>query len=159
MDKFWEWIENVLYFMLVKILRIKPDEGTWKKICQFVKFGVVGVSNTLISYVVYIVLVSLNWHYLLASIGGFLVSVINAYYWNDRYVFKAEPGEERAWWKVFLKTFTSYAGTGLILNNILLILWVDVVGLHEMLGPVLNLFVTIPLNFLLNKYWAYRDKV
>ena len=159
MDKFWDFIENMLHFILFRVFRLKLDDKTWDKICQFVKFGVVGVSNTLISYVVYIILVNLGLHYLLASIGGFLVSVINAYYWNDRYVFNAEQREERAWWKVFLKTFTSYAGTGLILNNLLLILWVDIVGLHEMLGPVINLFVTIPLNFLLNKYWAYKDKV
>ena len=50
----------------------------------------------------------------------------------------------------------AYAGTGLILNNILLIFWVDIMGIHEMLGPILNLFITIPLNFLLNKYWAFK---
>ncbi len=158
MDKFWDFIENILHFILFRIFHLRMNDGTWKKLCQFVKFGVVGLSNTLISYIVYVVLVNLGWHYLLASIGGFLISVINAYYWNDRYVFKAEQDEKRAWWKVFLKTFTSYAGTGLVLNNLLLILWVDVIGIHEMLGPVINLFVTIPLNFLLNKYWAYKDK-
>lgn len=158
MDKFWELVESVLHFVIYKILHLKLSEEVWGKLCQFVKFGVVGVSNTLISYAVYAVLVNLNWHYLLASVAGFVVSVINAYYWSDRYVFKAQEGEERVWWKVFLKTFISYAGTGLILNNILLVIWVDVAGIHEMLGPVINLFVTVPLNFLLNKYWAYRDK-
>lgn len=158
MDKFWELVESVLHFVIYKILHLKLSEEVWGKICQFVKFGVVGVSNTLISYAVYAVLVNLNWHYLLANVAGFVVSVINAYYWSDRYVFKAQAGEERVWWKAFLKTFISYAGTGLILNNILLVIWVDVAGIHEMLGPVINLFVTVPLNFLLNKYWAYRDK-
>lgn len=158
MDKFWELVESVLHFVIYKILHLKLSEEVWGKLCQFVKFGVVGVSNTLISYAVYAVLVNLNWHYLLASVAGFVVSVINAYYWSDRYVFKAQAGEERVWWKAFLKTFISYAGTGLILNNILLVIWVDVAGIHEMLGPVINLFVTVPLNFLLNKYWAYRDK-
>ncbi|HBA68357.1 MAG TPA: GtrA family protein [Lachnospiraceae bacterium] len=158
MDKFWELVESVLHFVIYKILHLKLSEEVWGKICQFVKFGVVGVSNTLISYAVYAVLVNLNWHYLLANVAGFVVSVINAYYWSDRYVFKAQEGEERVWWKAFLKTFISYAGTGLILNNILLVIWVDVAGIHEMLGPVINLFVTVPLNFLLNKYWAYRDK-
>lgn len=159
MDKFWDSIENMLHFILFRIFHLKMNDRIWKKSCQFVKFGVVGLSNTFISYAVYVVLVNLEWHYLLASIGGFLISVINAYYWNDRYVFKAEQDEKRAWGKVFLKTFTSYAGTGLVLNNLLLILWVDIIGLHEMLGPVINLFVTIPLNFLLNKHWTYKDKV
>ena len=58
----------------------------------------------------------------------------------------------------FLKTFISYAGTGLILNNVLLILWIDILNLNTLVGPILNLFITIPLNFLLNKYWAFRMK-
>lgn len=49
------------------------------------------------------------------------------------------------------------AGTGLVLNNILLIVWVDIFKLNEALGPLINLLITIPLNFLLNKYWAYRS--
>lgn len=127
-----------------------------EKILQFIKFGVVGLSNTLISYAVYIILVAFSWHYLLASLMGFLISVVNAFYWNNKYVFKAEDGEERTLLSSFFKTFMSYAGTGLILNNLLLMLWIDVFKLHEMLGPILNLFITIPLNFLLNKYWAFR---
>ena len=26
------------------------------------------------------------------------------------------------------------------------------------LGPVLNMFITIPVNFVMNKFWAYRQK-
>ena len=156
MDKIWKLIERMMHFVLYKVLRLKLSDETWEKLCQFVKFGIVGLSNTLISYVVYIALVFFSVYYLVASLIGFLVSVINAYYWNDRYVFKVEDAEKPAWWKIFLKTFMAYAGTGLILNNILLIFWVDIMGIHEMLGPILNLFITIPLNFLLNKYWAFK---
>lgn len=156
MEKIWGFIENIIKFILTKVLHLKIPEEQLGKILQFVKFGVVGLSNTLISYVVYIILVSFKWHYLLASLIGFLISVVNAFYWNNKYVFKAEEGEERTLWSSFVKTFTSYAGTGLILNNVLLILWVDVLKLHEMLGPIINLFITIPLNFLLNKFWAFK---
>ena len=52
----------------------------------------------------------------------------------------------------------SYAGTGLVLNNILLVIWIEGLKMHEMLGPIINLFITIPLNFLLNKFWAFRGK-
>lgn len=155
-EQIWGVIEHVLHFTLFKILHLKLADETWEKLCQFVKFGIVGVSNTLISYVVYMILVGMDVYYLLASVIGFLASVINAFYWNDRYVFKEEEGEQRVWYKAFLKTFTSYAGTGLILNNILLVVWVDGIGVHEALGPVINLFITIPLNFLLNKYWAFK---
>lgn len=156
MEKFWGFIESILYCILYKVMHLKLTDELWEKLCQFMKFGIVGVSNTLISYVVYMILVGMDVYYLLASVVGFLVSVVNAYYWNDRYVFKEEKENTRTWWKAFLKTFTSYAGTGLILNNILLVLWVDIIGIHEVWGPIINLFITIPLNFLLNKYWAFK---
>lgn len=155
----WDIVEKIMHFFLYSVLRLKIAEETWNKICQFVEFGLVGVLNTLISYVVYVILVFFSIHYLLGSLVGFLVSVINAYYWNDRYVFQADKKEKRVWWKSFFKTFISYAGTGLILNNILLILWVNVLGIHEMLGPILNLFISVPVNFILNKYWAFKKSV
>ena len=129
-----------------------------KKVTQFIKFGLVGVSNTIISYAVYILLLKFSVHYLLASAVGFLASIVNAYFWNERYVFEKREGEERVWWRALLKTFTAYAGTGLVLNNILLLLWIDVCQISEMIAPVINLLITIPANFVLNKYWAFRDR-
>ncbi len=158
MKSAWFYIEKILSFFFFKILHLKISGENWEKICQFVKFGIVGVSNTLISYVVYVILVFLGVHYMQASIIGFLISVVNAYYWNNKYVFEKRENEERIWWKTFAKTFLSYAGTGLLLNNILLFLWVDGLKIHEMLGPIINLFITVPLNFILNKFWAYRKK-
>lgn len=151
-------LKTAIEFILKKVLRLKISEEFLEKILQFVKFGIVGVSNTLISYIVYVILVTWGGHYLAASLLGFLISVINAFYWNNKYVFKAEKVEERSWWSSFIKTFISYAGTGLILNNILLVLWIDVFQMHEMSGPIVNLFITIPLNFLLNKFWAFKEK-
>lgn len=125
------------------------------KIKQFIKFGLVGVSNTLISYVVYIVLVYLGMHYIIANIIGFTVSVFNAYYWNNRFVFKAKEGERRIWWKILGKTFMSYAGTGVILSNILLVVCIDLIGISEVIAPIIILLITIPLNYIMNKYWAF----
>lgn len=138
-------------------MRIKND--SWDKLLQFIKFGLVGLANTLISYIIYVILVFFSFHYLLANIVGFLISIINAYYWNNKYVFQVNEKEKQVWWKSFLKTFISYAGTGLILNNILLFLWVDMLGIHEIAAPIINLFISVPINFILNKYWAFKKAV
>ncbi len=122
---------------------------------QFVKFGIVGLSNTLISYVVYVAGVWFGMHYLLASILGFVISVLNSFYWNNKYVF-GQGKEERNLLKTLLKTFMAYAFTGLVLANILLYIWVDILGISEYLGPLINLVVTVPLNFVINKLWAFR---
>ncbi|MBE5864608.1 MAG: GtrA family protein [Lachnospiraceae bacterium] len=149
---------------------------------QFVKFSLVGVLNTLISEGVYVIIVFLGGHYLVASIIGFSLSVVNAYYWNSRYVFKEDKEEShRVWWKAFLKTYVAYSG-GQLLNMGLLILWVDIVKISRWLGWLadwfimlgiqqldaetigeivaagINLVVTVPINYLLNKYWAFGKR-
>lgn len=128
------------------------------KFVQFVQFCVVGLSNTLISYLIYAVFVLLGWNYILGSIVGFVVSVTNSFYWNNKYVFKQENGKHRSILASYVKTFLSYAATGLVLANILLVIWVEVLHLPELLGPIVSLLVTIPLNFILNKLWAFRNK-
>ena len=129
-----------------------------EKIKQFIKFGIVGISNTLISYVVYVVLVGVHINYLLASIAGYIVSVLNSYYWNNKYVFKKQEDEQRTWWKTLIKTFVSYAGTGLILSNILLVIWVEWIKVPQIVAPLINLLITVPLNFIINKFWAFKDR-
>ena len=125
---------------------------------QFIKFGIVGLSNTLISYGVYVGLTYVGVPYVLASVIGFVVSVLNSFFWNNRYVFKKNDGEQRNLWWTLAKTFLAYAGTGLISSNILLVLFVEKMGISKYLAPILSLVITIPLNFVINKFWSFRTK-
>lgn len=127
-----------------------------KNFWQFVKFCVVGASNFAISYVVYAAALLLGCHWIVGSVLGFVISVLNAFYWNNKYVFKTENGEQRSWWRALIKTYISYAFSGLILSNVLLFLWNDVLGIPELLGPIINLAITTPINFVVNKLWAFR---
>lgn len=153
-----------------------------KNFWQFIKFSLVGVSNTVISEGLYVLIVYCGGNYILASLIGFAVSTLNAFYWNNRFVFKEDDGgEKRVWWKALLKTYAAYSG-GYLLSVVLLVVWVDVVRLSqymtelseicismgaegltaETLGEIaaagLNLLITVPLNFLVNKYWAFRKR-
>ena len=145
--------------LLLKILLFFHIPNSYAlKFVQFVQFCVVGLSNTLISYLIYAAFVLLGWNYILGSIVGFVVSVTNSFYWNNKYVFKQENGKHRSILASYVKTFLSYAATGLVLANILLVIWVELLHLPELLGPIVSLLVTIPLNFILNKLWAFRNK-
>ena len=155
MNKFWNTIENIIRFFIYKLFKLKLSEESFQKFMQFVKFAVVGLSNSLISYAVYMLCIKLGLHYQLANFLGFSISVVNAFYWSNKYVF-TEGREERSLIKTFIKTYISYAGTGLVLAALLLILWVDILKLPEFVGPILNLCITVPLNFVINKFWAYR---
>lgn len=124
---------------------------------QFVKFGLVGLTNTAVAYAIYALVIWLGGHYIVANIVSFVVSVAWSFLLNNRFVFQKEAGEERVWWRVLLKTYLSYALTGLILANVLLYLWVDVLNVNQYVAFFLNLIFTIPANFLLNKFWAFRN--
>ncbi len=124
---------------------------------QFISFGLIGGLNTILSLGIYWLVIYLGGHYLVGSVLGFVITVAISYVLNNLFTFK---GDEKPEWsfKTLIKVYASYALTGLILHNILLLLWVEALGINENLAPILNLFFTIPLNFILNKLWAYKKK-
>lgn len=131
---------------------------------QFVKFGIVGLSNTIVSYVLYAGGLLLfrrfglfgGKDYLAAQAVAFALSVLWSFYWNSRFVFRLEEGGKRSRWKALLKTYVSYSFTGLFLNGALLVLWVGKFHISEFAAPFINLLVSVPLNFLMNKFWAFK---
>lgn len=131
---------------------------------QFIKFGIIGVSNTVISYVLYIISlmvlqrygVAPNVDYLVAQVIAFTLSVLWSFYWNNKLVFTLQEGEKRSAWKSLVKTYISYSFTGLFLNSILLVMWVQVLSVSEFVAPIFNLIISVPLNFIINKFWAFK---
>lgn len=164
-DKFFGFIENVIKWLLCNFLKISITEEKLQALIEFVKFGIIGLSNTVISYVIYVLALwgfqSVNlWpktDYLIAQFIGFVLSVLWSFYWNNKFVFKADE-KKRNWFYSLLKTYVSYAFTGLFLNSVLSILWVEVLHWPKMIAPIVNLLMSVPLNFILNKFWAFKSK-
>lgn len=153
--KTWNIFELVLkkiVFFLLGIIHKEPTETQWSGFMQFVKFCLVGVSNTAISLIVYYVFVIISKDlYIIGNAVGFVVSVLNSYFWNSKFVFKKQ--NEKG--KTLAKTFAAY-GTNLLIGTVLLYLFVDILHLSEFIAPLLNLIITIPLNFILNKFWVMK---
>ena len=62
-----------------------------KSFIQFVKFGIVGVTNTLADFIVYTVLVSLTpINYVIAQAISYSCGVLNSYLLNTAWTFKKE---------------------------------------------------------------------
>lgn len=153
---------------MLKKLRELQGGKTWDTLVQFIKFGLVGVSNTAISYSIemlcyYVLLVnaplSETARVIVTNVLAFVISVTNSYYWNSRYVFKSGGGKKTfsQHLRAYAKTVASYGVTGLLLAPALKLLlgrW----GIPYWAASLGSLVVTIPLNFLLNKFWAFRNK-
>lgn len=131
---------------------------------QFLKFGIVGLSNTVMSYFLYLVFlymfeekhIFLNYNYLVSSILTFFICSIWSFYWNNRVTFKKENNETRNFVKAYIKMILSYSLTGLFLHNTMLYVFVEFFFISKELVPLLILVVTVPVNFVLNKYWAFK---
>lgn len=147
--------------------RFKQDPSSlWGALIQFIKFGLVGVSNTAISYGIdmlcyYVLLVHVNMpqnaKVVVTSILAFVISVTNSYIWNNRFVFRSENKKTvREHAKSYCRTVVCYGVTGLILSPILKMLLVNW-QFQYWLASLASLIVTIPLNFVLNKFWAFRN--
>src|SRR6202161_2091181 len=98
-----------------------PARPAKPMVAQFVKFGIVGVSNTLLTFLVYTLLLKgLGLWYLAASAIGFAVGAVNGFLLNRRWTFREHVGD----------AFTPLRwclvqGLGLLLNLALVYLFVS----------------------------------
>ncbi len=165
--KFWSIIEYLVKLIFGGILRIFKKEWSdaqWDGFFEFIKFGLVGVSNTVVSYVINILTLfllrnlNLSWDYIAGNLVAFLISVLWSFYWNNKYVFTLKEGESRNMGQALLKTYVSYAFTGIVLNNVLSFIWIDCLHISKYVAPVINLILGIPINFFMNKLWAFKKE-
>lgn len=165
----WKQLERLIRAVLGGLLKLVGKELTqkqWDNLLQFVKFGLVGAMNTVVDYVTYLIALFVftsvglfgEKAYLPATILGFLVSFFNMFYWNNTYVFRKKEGEKRSALASLGKLFLSYSVTGIIIKPCGMFLLVDLVGVPETIAPIPIMLITIPINFLLSKLWAFRGK-
>lgn len=148
---FEKLVRAVVGFFL-KIVHKELSEEQWQALMQFIKFCLVGVLNSLVSTIVYYIFIIINKKlYLIGNAGGFVVGILNSYLWNSKFVFKKT--DEKG--KRLLKTCLAYA-LNLAISSALLCLFIDAWHISEYIAPFLNLVVTVPLNFVLNKFWVMK---
>lgn len=151
---------DILGSIIEKIFAIfgkKIDQNKKYIYLQFIGFCFVGVTNFIVNYLVYaFCLKILGFNVYISAVFSFIISVLNAYIWNNQLVFNKE--KKHHWIRNLLRTYISYGFTGLILTEILLYVEVDVLDINALLAPVINLVITTPINFLLNRYWAFEEK-
>ena len=166
-SKLWNIIETIVRAVLQMLFKIVHKELTEEVVTafmQFVKFGIVGVSNTVISYVLYALSLLAfqklgilpRADYLVAQVIAFVLSVLWSFYWNNKFVFTVGNGQKRNLLKALLKTYISYGFTGIILNNILSWLWITQFSISKLIAPLINLIISVSLNFVINKFWAFK---
>jgi len=122
-----------------------------KTIKQFIKFGIVGVFNTCNSLIIYYILLFFKLHYLLANIIAYFTSTFISYFLNKKWVFNHKKENNRV-----LQYYIVYI-TSFFLNNLTLYFLVDILKLSDKIAPLFVLIVTVPYNYLLTKFWVFKE--
>ena len=118
---------------------------------RFIKFAIVGFGNLFVSLVTYYLLVFFSINYQIANIGGFVTGSLNGYIWNKLWVFKENKQNMTSIVKFYLTYLTTW-----ILSAMLLYIWIELMSISDKIAPVINVFITTPINYLLNKYWVFN---
>jgi putative flippase GtrA len=121
-------------------------------IVQFIKFGIVGVSNTVLAFAVYTVLLKVFgvW-YLAASALGFAAGATNGFLLNRRWTFREHVGDA-----LTPVRWAIVQTCGLGINEALLFLFVHDAQLDELLAQVFASAVVTITTFLVNRAWTFR---
>jgi putative flippase GtrA len=120
---------------------------------QWLRFVVVGATNTLVSWCAYAVVTSLGLHYLLASTVAFGLGVVNSYVLNRRWTFRS-----RAQRTPELLRFTVVQMVGLGVDLVLLYAIVEGLGIAHLIAQALVFPAASALTFGLSRRWAFRAR-
>lgn len=125
-----------------------------KGVNKFIKFGLVGVLNTLINWIIFALLNFLGVYYILSNIIAYVIATTNSYIWNSKWVFKYN-GKDK---KETTGKFIILNLIGLALNTTILYLLVDMLGLNKLVALVITTAIVMVINYIVNKMWVFKEK-
>jgi len=121
---------------------------------QFLKFGIVGASGAVVSFIAFHGLLHFRLDLTLAFSIGFILGGVNNYWWNRHWTFRSRGhlGKELA---QFLTVSAIALGLGIIITKLL----DDRLPQFHLRNSLIWLCGTVGgmgVNFFVNKYWTFR---
>jgi putative flippase GtrA len=134
----------------VRLLHGMRRPANW---LQLIRFSLVGASGYAVNLAVYYLLaerLGIDYHVALAI--AWVIAGVNNFVWNRHWTFNARDGQIH----VQAMRFLLVSLAALALNEIVATALIDGVGMSKIMGQVLALGASTPLNFLGNKLWSFR---
>jgi putative flippase GtrA len=119
---------------------------------QLLKFFVVGGSGYAVNLATFALCIEVfHMHHLVAATCAFVVAVLNNFWWNRHWTFKARSGHAG----FQAARFFAVSVAAFIFAASVLELLVSVVGVPELPAQAISIVVATPLNFVGNKMWSF----
>ena len=126
-----------------------------KESTRILRFIIIGMLNALIiATVILVMMMGLGIDYKWANITGYILALINTFFWNKYWVFSSSKG---SYWRevpLFLIAFGCAYG----LQFLALLLMVEALHINEYLAQVLGSIVYGTVNYLMNGKVTFRQK-
>lgn len=123
------------------------------ELISIIKFGIIGISNTLINWIIFFLLNLVEVNYILANIIAYSLATINSYIWNSKWVFKYNNEKLVSSLKFIIVNLV-----GLILNTIILFILVDMFNINKIISLVMATGVVMIINYISNRLWVFKQK-
>ncbi len=123
-----------------------------KTLVELVKYGIVGVSNTLATAVVIYILMKLfGCGSVVSNIAGYAAGVLNSFIWNKRWTFRSD-----APWVKSAVRFGIAFGVCYILQLALLLSLDRSLNIDPYYNQLIAMVFYTAINFLANKYYTFK---
>ena len=122
---------------------------------EFIKFALVGVTNTFLHLaILYILVEYFSVYYVLASFIAFLVAVTNSFILNTIWTFKQDIK-----YKVGFRysKFFIISTIAAVVNLSLLYAITEFFGVWYIFSQLIATFFSLIVNFVGNKFWTFKD--
>lgn len=115
---------------------------------QFLRYGLIGVSNTASHWLVFYLVISLGYNQAIANTLGFIFAATASYFLNARFTFQAQAKTQGYAWFMLGMGSISY-GVGALGDSMA---WPGLVTL------VIFSFISFTLGFAWSKWWVFQHK-
>ncbi len=120
---------------------------------QLIRFGLVGIFNTLLGYaIIFFAMYGLGMSPVVSNAWGYGLGLITSYWLNRTFTFKSSSAVKQEAPRFMVVVALAYS-----INLGVLLVWTNGLGLHEGVGQLAAGIAYIGSSFALNKYFVFQS--
>ena len=117
---------------------------------QILTFLVGGFLNTVLTYIIYYILVQF-FNYYLSYTVAYIFGIIYAYFFNALYVFKSKVT------KIKIISYPIIYIIQYLISLLIIYLAIDIFNINKVYAPIISILILIPISFFLNKWFLAKN--
>ncbi len=117
---------------------------------EFIKYAISGTINTLITLIVYNILIQIGVNYMISNGIAYFLGIVNGFVLDKIWVFKSNKNVVILFSKFIIVNIIS-----LFFNSTLLFILVNNIGLDNILSQLISTISTGMFNYIMNRVWTF----